>query len=73
MPRPCFIDSCEYYKMIGERKVWRSKDGMRFYTWDSLHGDFEVFNKRGRHLGSVDHFAGEIIKDAVKGRRLDLS
>lgn len=73
MTRPCFIDTCEYYKMVDGRKVWRSNDGMRFFTWDSLHGEFEVFNRRGRHLGSVDHLTGKLIKEAVKGRRINLS
>jgi hypothetical protein len=39
-------------------------------TWDSLHGEVEVFNKRGRHLGVVDPISGEFLKPAVKGRKI---
>ncbi|MGQ9005590.1 colicin E3/pyocin S6 family cytotoxin [Bacillus subtilis] len=42
------------------------------YTWDSLHGEVEVFNKRGFHLGSADPKTGAFIKSAVKGRRLNV-
>jgi len=54
------------------RKIWRSKDGARYYTWDSLHGEIEVFNSRGAHLGSIHAVTGAFLKDAVKGRRLKL-
>jgi len=72
LPRPSFLDTCVYIKVIGDRKVWKSKDSKRFYTWDSLHGEIEVFNNRGRHLGSADAISGEFIKPPVKGRRLDV-
>jgi hypothetical protein len=29
----------------------RSDGGARLYTWDSLHGEIEVFNRPGKHLG----------------------
>ncbi|WP_430017631.1 colicin E3/pyocin S6 family cytotoxin [Paenibacillus naphthalenovorans] len=70
MPKPCFLDECIYLKVIGDRKVWRSEDGRRLYTWDTLHGEIEVFNNRGFHLGSANAVTGEYIKPAVKGRRL---
>ena len=69
---PNFLEDCIYLKVIDGRKVWRSIDGSRLYTWDELHGEIEVFNKRGRHLGSADKYDGCIIKDAVKGRRLNV-
>ncbi len=72
LPRPCFMDECIYLKVVGERKVWKSQDGKRFYTWDTLHGEVEVFDKRGYHLGSVDPINGQYIKSAVKGRRLNV-
>ncbi|WP_420715284.1 colicin E3/pyocin S6 family cytotoxin [Corallococcus sp. BB11-1] len=55
----------------GEKR-WRSLDGERLYTWDSLHGEIEVFNKRGRHLGALDAVSGKLIKEAVKGRVIDV-
>lgn len=73
LPKPNYLDSnCIYLKVVAGRKVWRSKDGKRYYTWDELHGEIEIFNKRGRHLGSADYLSGKIIKDQVKGRRLDV-
>jgi hypothetical protein len=57
---------------IGGQKRWRNRDGDRLYTWDSLHGEIEVFNVRGRHLGAIDAVTGDLIKDAVKGRKIDV-
>ncbi|EMY5506446.1 colicin E3/pyocin S6 family cytotoxin [Bacillus cereus] len=70
LPRPSFLDTCIPVMVVGKRKVWRSPDGKRQYTWDSLHGEIEVFNKQGRHLGAADAISGEFIKPAVKGRKL---
>jgi len=36
-----------------------------------MHGEIEVFNRRGRHIGVLDPL-GRPIKDAVKGRRIDV-
>ena len=69
-PKNGFLNQFEFYKVIDGRKVYRSKD--RFYSWDELHGEVEVFNKTGYHMGSVDAVSGEKKKDAVKGRRLHL-
>jgi hypothetical protein len=38
---------------------------------DELHGEFEVYNARGKHLGVVD-LEGKWIKEAVKGRKIDV-
>ncbi|MGM0878884.1 MAG: colicin E3/pyocin S6 family cytotoxin [Bacillota bacterium] len=72
LPRPSFLDTCVFLKVVGERKVWRSHDGKRLYTWDSLHGEIEIFNKHGRHLGCAEPISGELIKPAVKGRKLNV-
>lgn len=72
LPRPSFVDQCKFIKVIGNTKVWQSLDGKRYYTWDQLHGDLEVFNKRGVHLASADALTGKYIKPAVKGRKLDV-
>lgn len=68
-PSPCFLDDKESFARDG-RKIWKSADGDRLYTWDSLHGEIEVFNKRGHHLGVLDAVSGELIKPAVRGRKL---
>ena len=72
IPNPSILDDQEYFGVRGGRKVWRSRDGQRYYTWDSLHGEVEVFNRRGWHLGALHPKTGELIKSAEKGRRLDV-
>jgi len=64
------LDECTYLKVIGKWKVWRSKDGKRLFTWDTLHGEIEVFHKTGYHMGSADPITGKYIKPGVKGRTL---
>ena len=59
---PNFLDDCIYWKVVAGRKVWKSYDNKRLYTWDELHGEIEVFNSRGRHLGSADYLTGEIYR-----------
>jgi hypothetical protein len=51
---------------------WRSRDGQRLFTWDSLHGEIEVFDLRGRHLGVLDAVTGEWRKGPIRGRRIDV-
>jgi hypothetical protein len=50
----------------------RSPDGDSLFEWDSLHGEIEWYNKRGRHRGSLDAITGEVIKPEVRGRRIDV-
>lgn len=71
IPKPSFLDECESLGAFNNQKRWRSKDGKRLYTWDSLHGEIEVFNIRGKHLG-VLNIKGDLIKDAVKGRKIEV-
>lgn len=71
IPKPSFLDECISLGAINGKKRWRSKDSSRLYTWDSLHGEIEVYNKRGRHLGVLNP-DGDFIKDAVKGRKIDV-
>ncbi|MBP6740188.1 MAG: hypothetical protein KA146_09355 [Leptospiraceae bacterium] len=72
IPTPSFLDDKESYKVINGRKVWRCLKTDRLYTWDSLHGEIEVFNKKGNHLGAIDAVSGMHIKDAVKGRSINV-
>jgi hypothetical protein len=55
----------------GQRR-WRNAAGDRLYEWDRLHGELEVYNIRGRHLGVVDPETGKFSKPPVKGRRIDV-
>lgn len=72
LPDPCFLDNCECLGAFSNQKRWRSPDKERLYTWDHLHGEIEVFNKRGYHLGAIDAVSGTLIKEPVKGRRIDV-
>jgi hypothetical protein len=71
-PNPCYLDEKHYLGARNGQQRWRDPDGRRLYTWDSLHGEIEVWNARGRHLGSLDAVTGKLIKDAVRGRRIDV-
>ena len=64
-------------------KVWNSlhsykgsikKSGVgkktKYYEWDFTHNDIEVYDSKGKHLGSIEPTTGELYKPPVKGRRL---
>lgn len=70
LPSPSYLDGCDYLGYIRGDRRWRSKDGTRLYTWDALHGEIEVFNRRGRHIGVADPVAGDIIEGPINGRRI---
>ncbi|WP_088968368.1 colicin E3/pyocin S6 family cytotoxin [Vogesella sp. LIG4] len=72
IPHPSILDGCTHLGAFNGERRWRSTDGDRLYTWDSLHGEVEVYNKRGRHLGAADPVTGELIKEAVRGRKIDV-
>lgn len=71
-PRPCFLDKFKKSHICGDRQVYVDPDEGVYYTWDSMHGEIEVFNSRGIHLGVVDAVYGKNIKPAVRGRRISL-
>ena len=71
IPKQSYLDDCILIGAVNGQKRWKSKDGKRLYTWDSLHGEIEVFNVRGRHLGVLNS-GGIFIKEAVKGRKIDV-
>jgi hypothetical protein len=68
-PKPCFLDQFTKTYIDGTTKVFVDDENDRLYTWDSLHGEIEVFNKRGRHIAVFDP-DGNWIKDAVRGRKI---
>lgn len=71
VPQNCFLHDMISVARKGERR-WKSTCGKRIYTWDALHEEVEVYNARGRHLGAMDPETGRFIKDAVKGRKIDV-
>ena len=44
----------------------------RFFEWDHTHGDVEVYDARGNHLGSANPDTGVMTKPAVPGRRITI-
>jgi len=70
-PKQGFITSLTKVSRKGERR-WMDSEGKRLYTWDAKHGELEVFNRRGLHLGAVDPTTGEMTKKAEKGRWIDV-
>ncbi len=72
IPKPSYLDRAQYIGFVHGAQRWISACGRRLYTWDALHGEIEVFTKRGKHLGVLDAVSGEFIKDAVKGRKIDV-
>lgn len=71
-PKPSFLDQQVPWRIDGGNKIYRSNDGSKLYQWDSFHGEIEVYNKRGMHVGVVDALTGKFIKPAVKGRKIDV-
>jgi hypothetical protein len=69
-PSPCYLDRFAVWKIIAGRKVWRNTEGTRLYSWDPLHGEIEVFDDRGFHLGAIHAVTGRLIKEADHGKRL---
>ncbi len=72
VPKPSLLDECEYLGFVHGEKRWCSLDGERIYTWDGLHGEIEVFNSRGKHIGVYDPINGRLIKPAKKGRKINV-
>jgi hypothetical protein len=70
-PKTGFVETLVKLAWHGEPR-WVDGTGRRIYTWDRTHGEFEVFTRRGKHLGAVDSATGRWIKDAVAGRIIDV-
>jgi RHS repeat-associated protein len=70
-------DSAQWKKLTnykgGTKTNGLSGKKRRFYEWDHTHGDIEVYNGRGEHLGSMDATTGEMIKPAVPGRTIKIN
>jgi len=60
----------EKWRVIGDNQVYTYKD--KFYQWDGRHGEIEVFNKQGYHIMVIHAVTGERIKDAVRGRSINV-
>lgn len=72
MPRPNFTDTLHLLGAPHGRKRWRDLDTGRLYEYDSQHGELEMYNNRGKHLGVVDVITGAVIKTPIRGRKIDV-
>lgn len=72
IPKPSFLDGCEKYRTINGKTTWRCPDSGRYFQWDELHGEIEAYNRRGEHIGVLDSLTGETVKDAVRGRTINV-
>jgi hypothetical protein len=71
VPSNSYLHALERVPRRGATR-WRSDNGERLYEWDALHGEVEVYDKRGNHLGVEDAISGRAIKGAQPGRRIDV-
>lgn len=53
----------------GLRRSGKGKN-LRYYEWDHTHGDIELYDAAGKHLGTVDPVTGQLTKPAVPGRNI---
>jgi len=68
-PSPCYLDNMEKHIVDGNTQIYKMND--KYYSWDKLHGEIEVFNKRGFHIMVLDS-NGKQIKGAKKGRYINV-
>jgi Cytotoxic len=45
IPHPSILDAFEFLGAFSGERRWRSAGGKRLYTWDTLHGEVEVFDR----------------------------
>lgn len=51
---------------------WISQNQLFLYEWDSLHGEIEVYNKKGKHVGVLNADGSPSNKPATEGRKIDV-
>jgi len=71
-PRTSFIAGLVRVRRKGNPLRWKDRSGRRYYEWDAMHEELEVYSRLGHHLGAVDPWTGMSTKGPVKGRRIDV-
>ncbi|QWH63971.1 cytotoxin (plasmid) [Bacillus mycoides] len=56
----------------GKTKASGKGSKKKYYEWDHTHNDIEVYDSKGKHLGSMDPLTGDMIKGPVKGRSIKI-
>jgi Cytotoxic len=54
----------------GLRRRWKDDDGL-IYEWDYAHGNVEVYDPHGHHLGDMSYPERKPIDGPVRGRRVE--
>ena len=65
-----FVSNLIPVRRRGARRRWRDAKRRQTYEEDTQHGELEKYNRKLRHMGTVDPATGEIIKPPVKGRQI---
>jgi len=66
-----FLSGLDRLRPKSRRKRWTNSRGQLFKE-DAQHGELEKYNDRGRHEASVDPDAGEVIREPVRGRTIEV-
>ena len=69
---PGYLGTFEYLGYIYGERLWRSPSNNVIYTWDSSHGEAEVFDAGGDHRGVIDAVTGRPIKSARKESKISV-
>jgi hypothetical protein len=65
------FEGAKLAKPKGNRKRWRLSDG-RIAEWDRQHGEIEMYDKKGNHIGVFSPIDGCEIKPRVSGRKIEI-
>lgn len=67
-----FTYKVKYCSKTGKELSQKDTNDCYLYEKDYTHGDVEVYDLRGIHVGSVSMEGGELTKPAVKGRSINV-
>jgi hypothetical protein len=56
----------------GQTKTRGTGKNKQYLEWDFTHNDIEVYDNKGKHLGSMDPSSGNMVKPPVNGRKINI-
>jgi len=57
---------------IRGQQRWISEDGTQIYEWDELHGEIEMYNRRGKVVSILNSDGSVSSKKIKAGRTIDV-
>ena len=66
-----FLQEQKFVKRKGNKR-WVSEDNSRYFEWDSLHGEIEAYNKRGKVVAILNADGTIRNKKIEIGRDIDV-